>query len=273
MVKKGGLSPYTPYKQPPPAIPPVSCPENAHFVDRCLKPLHHQKSVPSSGKLLLAPALLPAMISSSSESPPHRVSSPPPRFQPDRRPRPCEWPRWHRRFHPGRAAARTSSTPQLLWRSCKNYASVEPDADRLAGSRFLPKGRRRPVEAGWDTGVRCWLPNCKENVSPIGDDTSLPASRVGTVASDANRRDGRFHAREPVLSGSKATLRARFPVRGLLARIPEHSPSAISLSNLPQQSPTAFSHSILPEHQNTEHTRTQRTRRETLDKRCHSAAS
>ena len=142
-------------------------------------------------------------------------------------------------FHPGRAAARTSSTPQLLWRSCKNYASVEPDADRLAGSRFLPKGRRRPVEAGWDTGVRCWLPNCKENVSPIGDDTSLPASRVGTVASDANRRDGRFHAREPVLSGSKATLRARFPVRGLLARIPEHSPTAFSHSILPQHSPRA----------------------------------
>ena len=53
-------------------------------------------------------------------------------------------------FHPGRAAARTSSTPQLLRRSCKNYASVWSGADRPARARCLQKGRRRPVDAGWD---------------------------------------------------------------------------------------------------------------------------
>ena len=87
-------------------------------------------------------------------------------------------------FHPGRAAARTSSTPQLLRRSCKNYASVEPDADRLAGTRFLSKkGPSSTPSMPAGTGELCFLLICKENFSPIGDGTSSSVSRVGTVVS------------------------------------------------------------------------------------------
>ena len=52
-------------------------------------------------------------------------------------------------FHPGRGAARTSSTPQLLRRSCRT-TPVWSGADRPARARCLQKGRRRPVEACWD---------------------------------------------------------------------------------------------------------------------------
>eukprot|EP00966_Prymnesium_polylepis_P282733 6532866-Prymnesium_polylepis.2 len=67
-------------------------------------PRHHQKSIPSSAKLLLAHgrcALLPALISSSSESPPPSFR-PAAAFQLDRRPRPA----MASTFYPGRAAAR-----------------------------------------------------------------------------------------------------------------------------------------------------------------------
>eukprot|EP00966_Prymnesium_polylepis_P266516 6156652-Prymnesium_polylepis.1 len=84
---------------------PLVCPGRVPLVDRCLKPLHHQKSVPSSAKLLLAHgrcALLPALISSSSESPAFRPAA---AFQLDWRPRPA-MAALASTFHPGRGAAR-----------------------------------------------------------------------------------------------------------------------------------------------------------------------